>query len=64
MTERKRRTYMHKGKLRFKHRYPRKYKKQYKIELEKSTKKFFEDNEVHLRPFYGDNWMEHIIFGG
>ena len=62
---RKRRTSFHKGvesiglrKL------PRKLKKSRKKKDKKEMDEFFKNNEERLRPFYGDDWISHIIFGG
>lgn len=56
----KRRTYMHRGKLRFKRRLPRKLKKKNKIKFEISYNKY----KLYLVKLYGENWMQHWICGG
>ena len=57
---RKRRTYQHKGKIRFKYRIPRKLKKRKKIEF----KKQYELRRDRLVNLYGASWLDHIVYGG
>ena len=57
---RKRQTYLHKGKIRFKRRLPRKLKKKLKKEFEINYNKY----KSRLIKLHGDNWMEHWISGG
>ena len=57
---RNKRIFYHKGKPRNKYRVPRKLKKERKKEVER----FFISQEKRLRPFYGDEWLDHIIYGG
>lgn len=57
---RKPRLFMHKGKLRAKHRYPRKLKKA----LNKKWNKEANDYINSLIEKYGDTWDEHLIIGG
>lgn len=58
--ERRQRTFIHKGKLRFKHRYPRKLKKK----LHKKWKTQMDNYVNRLKLSYGDNWFDHFICGG
>ncbi len=58
--EKKRRTYIHKGKVRFKRRLPRKLKKKRKKEWQKNYDKY----KTHLIKLHGDNWMDFWICGG
>jgi len=55
---------MHKGKERFKSRLPRKQKKREGIARKKWVEEFMRSNEERLRPWYGDDWLSHIIIGG
>ena len=59
--ERKRRTYIHKSKIRFKRRLPRKRKKI----LKKIRDKKYTDYKERLIKMYGeDKWIENWIIGG
>ena len=53
--ERRRRIYIHKGKVRYKKRMPRKKKKQWK--------KSINDYINILKEKYGDDWADHIKTG-
>ena len=57
---RKRRTYIHKGKIRFKRRKPRKEKKRFKKYLDN----LWIQREINLRKIHGDDWLRHVIIGG
>lgn len=61
--ERKKRMYMHKGKLRAKRRLPRKEKKRRKNELKKHMI-MFDEYCNKLKNIHGEHWFEHIILGG
>lgn len=63
MEPRKRRTFIHKGKVRHRRKLPRKVKKNEKKEMVKFLIRFrkYLDNLIKKYP---DNWGEHIIFGG
>lgn len=58
--ERKRRTYLHRGKLRFKRRVPRKQKKS----QNKKWQKQYDNYKNRLIELHGDNWMDYFICGG
>lgn len=56
----KRRTHIHKGKIRFKYRQPRKVKK----EMKKQHLKRWLSAEKRLKPIYGYRWCEQMLLGG
>lgn len=58
--ERKRRTYIHRSKVRYKQRLPRKLKKARKKGLEERVSRYMNC----LIKLHGDNWMEYWIIGG
>ena len=60
MKVRKKRTFIHKGKIRFKYRIPRKLKKKNKIRRKKASKEYDE----RLKKLHGDNWFEYWVCGG
>tara|TARA_R110002051_G_C8433093_1_gene453798 strand:- start:108 stop:287 length:180 start_codon:yes stop_codon:yes gene_type:complete len=57
---RRKRTYTHKGKLRYKRRLPRKLKKQRK----KDHAVYFARMKERLENIYGDEWVFHMTLGG
>jgi hypothetical protein len=58
--ERIKRTYLHKGKLRYKRRLPRKLKKKRK----KDHVVYFARMKERLETIYVDEWMHYIVLGG
>lgn len=63
MTQRKRRTSIHKGKVRYGIKVPRKLKKLKKKEMDLWSKNF-QKHLDYLQLTYGDDWFSHVIFGG
>lgn len=59
--ERKKRTYIHKGKVRIGcRRLPRKLKKKWNKRVDKEINGYFS----YLKEIHSDAWAEHIIYGG
>ena len=59
--ERRKRTYIHKGKTRIGlRRLPRKLKKKRKKERQKNYDRY----KTHLINLHGDNWIDYWIYGG